>query len=63
MKIRSKNKRPEPKHIFYICNRQRCAECHPDCHWTADINYALYDTHYDFSPELDGLYERVRKWT
>ena len=61
MKIRSGNKPNKPKPFMYVCNRQKCKNCTPECKWTADINYALYDTHTEFSPEMDGLYERIRR--
>ena len=61
MKIKSGNRPAKPKPVMYICNRKRCKNCVPDCKWTSDINYALYDDHYDFAPELSGLWERVRK--
>lgn len=45
MKIKSGNKRkPEPK-FMYICNRRRCLHCVPECHHTAQIEYALYKDH------------------
>lgn len=61
IKIKSSNRKPEPKRVYYVCNRQRCQNCQPECRWTTDINYALYADHTDFSQEKDGLYERVRK--
>lgn len=45
MKIKSSNRRkPEPK-FMYICNRRRCLHCVPECHHTAQIEYALYKDH------------------
>lgn len=45
IKIKSSNRRnPEPK-LMYICNRKRCLHCVPECHHTAQIEYALYKDH------------------
>lgn len=61
IKIKSKNKPPKPKRIYYVCNRKKCNECVPECQWTSDIEFALYDTHDDFSPEENGMFERIRR--
>ena len=62
MKVQLTRLRPKPKRIFYVCNRKRCERCSDECHHTADIAYALYDTHDDLVPERDGtLWERIRR--
>ena len=63
IKIKSSNRKPEPKRLFYVCNGKRCDHCVPECRYTTDINYALYDTHDTFIPEDGGLYERIRHGT
>ena len=61
MKIKSGNRPKKPKQIMYVCNRQRCKDCIPECKWTADEAYALYDYHTEFTPEAAGLFEVIRK--
>ena len=46
---------------MYICNRKQCDHCAKDCHYTSDINYALYDTHTSFYPDGEYVWERPRK--
>ena len=28
-------------HIFYICDREACPECNPDCNYTSNIEHAV----------------------
>ena len=61
IKIKSKNKPKSPRRFYYVCNRQKCADCIPDCKWTTDINYALYETHDHFETGLDNtMWEVIR---
>ena len=60
MKIKSGNRPKQPRRFYYVCNRKRCENCLPDCKWTTDINFALYEKHDRFEYGLDGsMWEEI----
>ena len=49
-----KTGKPQPRKVFYICNRQRCENCAEECHHTTDEAYALFEEHGYFELASDG---------
>ena len=63
MKIQSRNKQPEPRKYFYVCDRTRCEHCSFDCRHTTDLRYALYPNHDDWVLANDGsMWQQVKKY-
>ena len=60
MKIKSKNKKPRPLKVMYICNRKKCQHCIPECHHTSDPAFAKYKEHIAFDPGKDGILWELR---
>lgn len=60
MKIKSKNKKPRPRKVMYICNRKKCQHCIPECHHTSDPAFAKYKEHIAFDPGKDGILWELR---
>lgn len=53
-----KTGKPQPRRMYYICNRKRCENCAKDCHYTLDEDFALYAEHKLFEVAGEGdLYE------
>ena len=62
MKIKSSNKKPEPKKRFYVCDRTRCENCSFDCRHTTDLKYALYPEYDSWTMAYDGsMWQRFKK--
>lgn len=61
MKIKSTNKRPEPRKRYYICDRTKCTNCTIECGHTTDLRYALYPEHDVWVMANDGsMWQKVR---
>lgn len=52
LKEKSDDKRRSEMKILYLCDQERCEECHPDyCNHTTDIKHAK-----NFKEEVDRMY-------
>lgn len=39
---------------FFICNRERCEKCYPECKYTTSLFYSKYEDHTDFDTDEHG---------
>ena len=48
--------------VFFVCDREKCDHCHPECHHTLSLYHAKYEDHTEFEPDSHGnLWEVIRK--
>ena len=48
--------------VFFVCDREKCERCYPECRHTLSLFHAKYETHDEFEPDTHGnLWEVERK--